>query len=845
MKLQKKEKQMNSEQNHNLSAIRNLVEQPNILIETRILAESHTLVGNQLLSETYLLSRVSSITNTVTDDEMSTTSLLSSFSGSKIVNYSGLIKDIDPDDDDDKFHEGNEDFLLNRRQPPLSSTNVSILDELRTQYSVPMNDNQSISEISDITTLDFVEDSSIKTFHSGGGGGGGGCEESSPRTASMTICTNKSCLEEGMSRSVSGTKSLSTKLSSTYDCTRFSKQQISAAKEVIDHFENGPSRWVLLFAQMQSGKTDTFLLVGCEMLRREKINKIIVFSGNSETDLRDQLIKQIDSDESKFYIKYRNYLQTIGTLDEDVEDIIAKSIDQTEILWGPDLLKKRKHQDRKTLFIWEESHYAQSLNNRPKKFMEMVGISADGTIDPHSGKYGLSVSATPFSELVDNIQKDQHKPIVYLRPGEGYRGVHDIITNGQLHTFTDVNHGLTTALKYTNPTDPKYAVIRSSCKNIQAIKKILVDANWTFVEYDSKTKDTRGETTWNSMGTKPKRHTAILIKERCRMGKNVDKSHLLFVFEPVIDTKTDTALQGLLGRVCGYSKGSADVHVWVSEKLMTSQELINYTKTVKTITDPNAQLIIPNRGTNLVPKSSNQYNKCPLLPIKIKLPGEDLPQYERDLNGYKRGLALDELERFINNNHTMNIPNILYRDFITQLCQKCLSGYVDEPKGIRYKIEVHDVCSKLSNMDIENETSTRKWTNLIPKLKDRHITTSDVIHKLDLPETNEDDYLWDTYAKQSQQTDGTKKYSKSEREGYIVHLFVFKSNPLTMLARNKLNQFAKPIIASFAESDIFDIEPNTMFLWGVVDYPEGVNPNNQLPSTNNREVFGRLLQIKR
>lgn len=864
---------MNSEQNRNLPSFanRNLFELklPNGLIETCVLSESHTLVGNQMLSETYLLSRVSSTTNTVvtttsydSDDDYLTTS----YSRGKIVYnpHSRLIKDMEEEEDRYLINEDSR-FSNTHSAASLTSQTVPILDEeypvqftnncpiydltraastdsdfgkefitqpRLSSLSLPMtNDHNSISEISDITNVDFVEDDSLpassnsKTFHpiSGGGGGVGGF---------ATTTSNRSSSAPNL-----------------YNPNEFSEQQISAALEVIAHFKEGPSRWVMLFAQMQSGKTDTFLLVGCEMLRRNMINKVIVFSGNSETDLRDQLKSQIETDKSKFYIKYRNYLKISAgiSVEEDIEDAIEQSIDRIEILWGQDLLKKRKHQDRKSLFIWEESHYAQNFTNRPKKFMEMVGISADGNIDASSGKYGLSVSATPFSEMVDNIRKNQQKPIVYLRPGEGYNSVQNILKNGQLRTFTDVNHGLATALedaKYKS-SEPKYAVIRCSCTNIKGIQKTLSKAGWIFVEYDSKTKDTIGETTWNSMDTKPRQNTAILIRGRCRMGKNLEKSHLAFVFEPVIDTKTDTALQGLLGRVCGYSKGSSDVMVWVSEKLDTSNELFKYTQTVQTVLNPNTQLIIPGKGTNLVVQNTNFRAKCPLLPIKLPDLDEDRPDLVAKYNKHKFvHKRYKELLREFVEDYNQDIPNIQYTTFITDVCRKCLDEHIDD-NGIKYTVEVHDVCSKLLLTDKDRTKSPRadksilKWIDLITSLEVNHITDE----TCNIRDTTIEDYIWTTRAKASQIMDNgetTKKQRPTnELEGYIVHLFVFTDNPKKM---SKLHPLVESHRSNYSSS-WGNIEPNTVFLWGVVDYPEESNQPAILPYTNNKEVFGHNLNL--
>ena len=46
--------------------------------------------------------------------------------------------------------------------------------------------------------------------------------------------------------------------------------------------------------------------------------------------------------------------------------------------------------------------------------------------------------------------------------------------------------------------------------------------------------------------------TVILLKDRLRAGKVVPKEHIGFVWEDATSSKTDTLVQGLLGRMCGY-----------------------------------------------------------------------------------------------------------------------------------------------------------------------------------------------------------------------------------------------------------------------------------------------------
>ena len=87
------------------------------------------------------------------------------------------------------------------------------------------------------------------------------------------------------------TFTLSLTLVQLMDNTKFSKEQIIAKNNIINSFER--VHWVILTDQMQSGKTFTILLTACELLMSGKIDNVIIFSGNSELDLKEQISKQI------------------------------------------------------------------------------------------------------------------------------------------------------------------------------------------------------------------------------------------------------------------------------------------------------------------------------------------------------------------------------------------------------------------------------------------------------------------------------------------------------------------------------------------------------------------------
>ena len=57
-------------------------------------------------------------------------------------------------------------------------------------------------------------------------------------------------------------------------------------------------QWVILVAQMQSGKTGTFLFVAAEMFREKVVKQVIIMCGNSEKELKELCDKYRKSDGS-------------------------------------------------------------------------------------------------------------------------------------------------------------------------------------------------------------------------------------------------------------------------------------------------------------------------------------------------------------------------------------------------------------------------------------------------------------------------------------------------------------------------------------------------------------------
>ena len=321
-------------------------------------------------------------------------------------------------------------------------------------------------------------------------------------------------------------------------------QQVDAMEKILLAFQS--KSYVLMLAPMQSGKTGTFKLVGCEMLRQNLVDRVVIFSGNRETDLKEQ-----NKHNGPFMLSYKSYLLAQGhrVTDTDICELIRK----ISVVWGPEL--KNFVPSGRILYIWEESHYGQTQKQQVDQFLTRVGIQSTG--EAPEGCFVLSVSATPFSEFSDNSHFHQNKTIIRLVPPESYFGVDKMIEANQVHSYTNIRTQFKSLVKRLRG----YGLVRAS-ETIQAeLIPIALAHGCEVLHYDQAHK----EEELNAILSRPTAKTIVFIKGMCRMGKVVTKTHVSFAME-TSKGKTDTILQGLLGRFCGYD--SSGTHVYIKNLVM-------------------------------------------------------------------------------------------------------------------------------------------------------------------------------------------------------------------------------------------------------------------------------------
>ena len=358
----------------------------------------------------------------------------------------------------------------------------------------------------------------------------------------------------------------------------------------MNHFKTNQS--VTLVAPMQSGKTTTYFSVATKALLKGIVKKIVIFSGNRETMLRDQTKERVSKNDS------------------------LKEV--TEVVWGPDLKKYNPDLFTNTLYIWDESHYGQSDDQEVDKFCAKCGICPCG-IDSIPGVYCLSVSATPFSEVIDVHEEESNKLVLFQKPSKSYFGIQHILEKGLLHSFVDYSSKMNELVEELSQSKvPKIGIFRlredgKGENKLSILRRICENYNISCQLYD---KDAYDETLTNAIETKPDKSHVIIVKGKLKMGKTIqDKRHVLFCMETAKNSNSDTLLQGLMGRFCGYEdpdKGlylNKEVKFYLHENNINGPyEYVGYFKTTG--------IKSPKTGMNILHKK-RKVNYAPVIKVPL------------------------------------------------------------------------------------------------------------------------------------------------------------------------------------------------------------------------------------
>ena len=528
----------------------------------------------------------------------------------------------------------------------------------------------------------------------------------------------------------------------------FYDNQKNASDELIEGIRNG-ERYQMLIAQMQSGKTGTYFLTAFRAIALDLVSSVIIFTGNREKELKEQCMSDLKKEKNKF----TNYLYvSMNEIDAGrKEQVLQKIDDRVQIYWGQDLAKSPPIKPN-TLLIWEESHYAQSFKNQPDYFRQRNQFEVNGqnTLNEKSDIYIISVSATPFSEISDELHYVQGKRIVKLEVGDNYRGVQHFYENGKIipipvkngSTKKSVEDWTTTIdramMKQFNQPEPKYHIVRGVEKGKDPTRERIfaLARNFGFdiKEHTQQKSDLvwvketdNGNTTTikglSCLEKKPDKHTIVFIKNMCRMGKVVPKKHIGFVFETASSsTKTDTILQGLLGRMCGHDHdGNDSIEIYVPQTMFKSENGFNQIE--RYIRFFNDFDMLPTKAMNIVglnvhstkrrfteKRYSTIQNLCDTIPydnVPVIIPREKRTKFVKDGNSDHTEIIEDikrNIDLFNENNYNEHVEDLIRTvendNMISRRKFKAGSSYVKQ----RRHIQMYNA--------IQTKTGFKNWTDV-------------------------------------------------------------------------------------------------------------------------------------
>jgi len=343
---------------------------------------------------------------------------------------------------------------------------------------------------------------------------------------------------------------------------QFHPPQVEAADTILSKIKSADSLSMVLLAQMQSGKTGTYLKVALDAVDQNLVTHVMILSGSRDTSLRSQTKQDVKEAIRLFCTEGNGGRQMT---DETKKKQLKSAI---HVYWSQDLKDISEVSDS-TLIIHDESHAAQSKHNRPfvdfyKKHKLDRVLCGDNSQIKGRHIYLLNVSATPFSEIICDKLTDQlsdtytRKEFVLLKPDKHYIGIQTLLDHSIKFEAKKVNektseHFQTILQKNKSKYNNSYCIVRThgAYKDQSLIESIASKYGYDYKSIFA-TKQNESTHDLKLLETKPNKPTVVHICGKARMGQVLCKDHIGMVYEQAEKPNTDTILQGLLGRMCGY-----------------------------------------------------------------------------------------------------------------------------------------------------------------------------------------------------------------------------------------------------------------------------------------------------
>lgn len=316
-------------------------------------------------------------------------------------------------------------------------------------------------------------------------------------------------------------------------------QEYMAAR-INAEFRNTQVIATMVIAQTQSGKTGTMGATIKQMLtdRSNNINveNVYIITGLSSNEWKEQTRRRFP-----FNIAERVY-------------------DRTE-LKHIDLSDKYN-----VLIIMDEVHVACKAEQSIDKAFMKIGLYDKQFLYQHDIKI-VEFSATPDGTLSDIMNWGNASRMLIGRPGDGYTGIQDLLKQGRVFQFKDLQTTDTSGLEelkgiiMNRYSEPKYHIIRASTgvkyRTLMTNLRVVFN-NPRIEQYSGNNKKIKDIN--SILNVKPDEHTFIIIKEHLRCAKTITKKYIGVLYDRISNRINDSVIiQGLAGRATGYDDNGVSI----------------------------------------------------------------------------------------------------------------------------------------------------------------------------------------------------------------------------------------------------------------------------------------------
>ena len=350
----------------------------------------------------------------------------------------------------------------------------------------------------------------------------------------------------------------------------FHDNEMIAAEKILDEFEIYEKRYVMLSAQMQSGKTAPQCWAALELLKQGNVEKIQIICGSDDKDLKEQWENDMSSEKESHLTNYlkENLLNTIDDLHKFRKNIYVNFRQDIDVKKSSEIEERIKSGN--CIIVWDESHYAVGCDQMLSTFFErcgiIKGIQGDHDLLVKKNLYILTTTATRCAELskyCDDDDKNSKNNLKYGKvvaiPGEGYRGVLHYDEKNAIkssYPIQMINYDKIKDILSEHLDKKKYFILRTrdSKKHypFNILKKLCSELDCDIVFIDQENQMDNKVTQEVPFDKEPEKFTLVVIRGKFRMGKRLDKEYICAVYESRKDPNHNTMAQALLGRMCGY-----------------------------------------------------------------------------------------------------------------------------------------------------------------------------------------------------------------------------------------------------------------------------------------------------